>query len=259
MKKKAVIIEDEVVAAENLERLVTSIDKDINIIAVLQTVEESVEWFKENEHPDIVFMDIHLADGESFAIFNETEIRSPIIFTTAYDEYALKAFDVNSVDYLLKPINARSLNRALKKLEKISFQDNNNDIVEQIIQSINQTKTNYKKHFLIPHRDKLIPLPVDDIAYVFSEMKVANVVSFDNKKYTIDTSLDEMMRQLDPSRFFRANRQFIVSHRSIADLSIWFGGKLAVNLSVPTHERIIVSRAKNNEFKEWYMENDDLV
>lgn len=259
MKKKAVIIEDEVVAAENLERLVTSIDKDINIIAVLQTVEESVEWFKENEHPDIVFMDIHLADGESFAIFNETEIRSPIIFTTAYDEYALKAFDVNSVDYLLKPINARSLNRALKKLEKVSFQDNNNDIVEQIMQSINQTKTNYKKHFLIPHRDKLIPLPVDDIAYVFSEMKVANVVSFDNKKYTIDTSLDDMMRQLDPSRFFRANRQFIVSHRSIADLSIWFGGKLAVNLSVPTHERIIVSRAKNNEFKEWYMENDDLV
>lgn len=259
MKKKAVIIEDEVVAAENLERLVTSIDKDINIIAVLQTVEESVEWFKENEHPDIVFMDIHLADGESFAIFNETEIRSPIIFTTAYDEYALKAFDVNSVDYLLKPINARSLNRALKKLEKVSFQDNNNDIVEQIMQSINQTKTNYKKHFLIPHRDKLIPLPVDDIAYIFSEMKVANVVSFDNKKYTIDTSLDDMMRQLDPSRFFRANRQFIVSHRSIADLSIWFGGKLAVNLSVPTHERIIVSRAKNNEFKEWYMENDDLV
>lgn len=259
MKKKAVIIEDEVVAAENLERLVTSIDKDINIIAVLQTVEESVEWFKENEHPDIVFMDIHLADGESFSIFNETEIRSPIIFTTAYDEYALKAFDVNSVDYLLKPINARSLNRALKKLEKVSFQDNNNDIVEQIMQSINQTKTNYKKHFLIPHRDKLIPLPVDDIAYIFSEMKVANVVSFDNKKYTIDTSLDDMMRQLDPSRFFRANRQFIVSHRSIADLSIWFGGKLAVNLSVPTHERIIVSRAKNNEFKEWYMENDDLV
>lgn len=259
MKRKAVIIEDEVVAAENLERLVTSINKDINIIAVLQTVEESVEWFKENEHPDIVFMDIHLADGESFAIFNETEIRSPIIFTTAYDEYALKAFDVNSVDYLLKPINARSLNRALKKLEKVSFQDNNNDIVEQIMQSINQTKTNYKKHFLIPHRDKLIPLPVDDIAYIFSEMKVANVVSFDNKKYTIDTSLDDMMRQLDPSRFFRANRQFIVSHRSIADLSIWFGGKLAVNLSVPTHERIIVSRAKNNEFKEWYMENDDLV
>ena len=259
MKRKAVIIEDEVVAAENLERLVTSIDKDINIIAVLQTVEESVEWFKENEHPDIVFMDIHLADGESFSIFNETEIRSPIIFTTAYDEYALKAFDVNSVDYLLKPINARSLNRALKKLEKVSFQDNNNDIVEQIMQSINQTKTNYKKHFLIPHRDKLIPLPVDDIAYIFSEMKVANVVSFDNKKYTIDTSLDDMMRQLDPSRFFRANRQFIVSHRSIADLSIWFGGKLAVNLSVPTHERIIVSRAKNNEFKEWYMENDDLV
>ncbi len=259
MNKRAVIVEDEVVAAQNLERLIASIDKNIRIIAVLQSVEESVEWFEENEHPDVVFMDIHLADGDSFAIFDETQIRSPIIFTTAYDEYALKAFDVNSVDYLLKPINAKSLERALSKLEKISFQDNNNDIVAQIMQSINQTKSNYKKHFLIPHRDKLLPLAVDDIAYVYSEMKAANVVCFDGKKYMIDTSLDEMLRQLDPTKFYRANRQYIVSHKSIADLSIWFGGKLAVNLKVPTHERIIVSRAKNNEFKEWYMENDNLI
>ncbi len=256
---RAVIIEDEVVAAQNLERLVASVDENIKIIAVLQSVEESVEWFKENnKHPDIVFMDIHLADGESFAIFNETEIRSPIIFTTAYDEYALKAFDVNSVDYLLKPISAKTLDRALKKLEKVSFQDNNSDIVAQIMESINQTKATYKKHFLIPYRDKLIPLAVDDIAYVFSEMKMANIVCYDGSKYVLDTSLDEMMRQLDPTRFYRANRQYIVSHRAISDLSIWFGGKLAVNLKVQTQERIIVSRAKNNEFKEWYMENDDL-
>lgn len=253
---KAVIVEDEVVAAQNLERIIASINKNIEIEAVLQSVEESVEWFEENEHPDVVFMDIHLADGDSFAIFDSTVIRCPIIFTTAYDEYALKAFDVNSIDYILKPISAKSLSKALDKLKNLTHQDNNAELMSRIMQSINETKKSYKKHFLIPHRDKLIPLPVDDIAYIYSEQKAANIVCYNSANYIIDTSLDELMRQLDPERFYRANRQYIVSHRSVADLSVWFGGKLSVNLSVPTPERIIVSRAKNNEFKEWYMDKD---
>lgn len=254
---KAVIVEDEVVAAQNLERILASIDKTIEIEAVLQSVEESVEWFDANEHPDVVFMDIHLADGDSFAIFDATEIRCPIIFTTAYDEYALKAFDVNSIDYLLKPIDAKSLSKALRKLEQLAFQNNNSDLVSQIMQSIHRSKKNYKKHFLIPYRDKLIPLPVDDIAFVYSEMKAAKIVCFDKKEYLLDTSLDQLLIQLDPAKFYRANRQYIVAHRAVADLSIWFGGKLAVNLSVPTQERIIVSRAKNDEFKTWYTENEN--
>lgn len=255
---RAVIVEDEVVAAENLERIIASIDDKIVIETVLQSVEESIEWFEENEHPDVVFMDIHLADGDSFAIFDETEIRCPIIFTTAYDEYALKAFEVNSIDYILKPINARSLKKALDKLEQIIFKDNNSDLVSQIMQSINKTRISYKKHFLIPFRDKLIPLPVDDIAYIYSENKAANIICYDGSEHMMDISLDELLRQLDPTKFYRANRQYIVSHGSVVDLSVWFGGKLAVNLNVPTQERIIVSRAKNNEFKEWYMENDNL-
>lgn len=254
---KAVIVEDEVVAAQNIERILNSLDKNIVIEAVLQSVEESVEWFDANDHPDVVFMDIHLADGDSFAIFDATEIRCPIIFTTAYDEYALKAFEVNSIDYLLKPIDAGSLSRALTKLEQFSFQNNNSDLVSQIMQSIEQSRKSYKKHFLIPYRDKLIPLAVDDIAYIYSEMKAANIVCFDKKEFVLDTSLDELLRQLDPTKFYRANRQYIVSHRAVADLSIWFGGKLAVNLSVPTNERIIVSRAKNNEFKTWFTENEN--
>lgn len=255
---RAVIVEDEVVAAQNLERIIASIDDKIVIETVLQSVEESIEWFEENEHPDVVFMDIHLADGDSFAIFDETEIRCPIIFTTAYDEYALKAFEVNSIDYILKPINARSLKKALDKLEQIIFKDNNSDLVSQIMQSINKTRISYKKHFLIPFRDKLIPLPVDDIAYIYSENKAANIICYDGSEHMMDISLDELLRQLDPTKFYRANRQYIVSHGSVVDLSVWFGGKLAVNLNVPTQERIIVSRAKNNEFKEWYMENDNL-
>lgn len=255
---RAVIVEDEVVAAQNLERIIASIDDKIVIETVLQSVEESIEWFEENEHPDVVFMDIHLADGDSFAIFDETEIRCPIIFTTAYDEYALKAFEVNSIDYILKPINARSLKKALDKLEQIIFKDNNSDLVSQIMQSINKTRINYKKHFLIPFRDKLIPLPVDDIAYIYSENKAAKIICYDGSEHMMDISLDELLRQLDPTKFYRANRQYIVSHGSVLDLSVWFGGKLAVNLNVPTQERIIVSRAKNNEFKEWYMDNNSL-
>lgn len=255
---RAVIVEDEVVAAQNLERIIESIDENIVIEAVLQSVEESVEWFEENEHPDVVFMDIHLADGDSFVIFDKTEIRCPIIFTTAYDEYALKAFDVNSIDYVLKPIDAKSLSKSLDKLKKLTPQNNNAELMSRIMVAIDETKKSYKRHFLIPHRDKLIPLAVNDIAYIYSEMKSASIVCYDGKKHLMDTSLDELMRQLDPTRFYRANRQYIVAHRSIADLSIWFGGKLSVNLSVPSPERIIVSRAKNNEFKEWYMDNENV-
>lgn len=254
---KAVIIEDEFVAVQSLERLIKITDESIDIIAVLQSVEESIEWFSMNPHPDIVFMDIHLADGDSFSIFEKTDIHSPIIFTTAYDEYALKAFEVNSMDYLLKPINKKKLEKALDKWKRFSFKDNNSDMVVQIVESIRKTKDTYKRHFLIPYKDKLIPLPVDDIAFIYSEYKTAKIVCFNQQKYSMDVSLDEFYRQLNPASFFRANRQFIVSHRAIEDMSVWFGGKLSINLSVEMPDKIIVSRARSTEFKNWYMQNAD--
>lgn len=252
---KAVIVEDEFVAAQTLERLINTADERIQIVAVLQSVEESIEWFSQNPHPDVVFMDIHLADGESFSIFEKIEIRCPIIFTTAYDEYALKAFEVNSIDYLLKPITKKSLEKALGKLTRFSFNNNNAKIVSQIVETIRGAKNPYKNHFLIPHKDKLIPLPTEEIAFVYAELKMSKIFCFDKKGYTLDMSLDELCRQLNPSLFFRANRQYIVSHRAITDMSMWFGGKLSVNLSVNTPEKIIVSRARTTNFKEWYMQN----
>lgn len=252
---KAVIVEDEFVAARSLERLIRTSNRGIDVVAILQSVEESVEWFSLNFHPDVVFMDIHLADGDSFAVFEKTDIRCPVIFTTAYDEYALKAFEVNSIDYLLKPITKKNLEKALDKLAHFSFGGGNADIVSQIVQSIRETKTSYKKYFLIPHKDKIIPLSAEEIAYIYSELKMAKIVCFNNQTYSIDQSLDELLRQLNPSLFFRANRQYIVSHRAVNDLSVWFGGKLSVNLSVATPERIIISRARSGEFKDWYMEN----
>jgi two-component system LytT family response regulator len=250
---KAVIVEDEFAAAQNLKRLMKSVDESIEIIAVLQNVDESIEWFSANAMPDVVFMDIHLADGDSFSIFKSIDIRCAIIFTTAYDQYALKAFEVNSVDYLLKPISRKSLEKALEKLKNFSPGNNSADAIERIMKSINQVGKQQRKSFLIPVKDKLIPVSSDDIAYVYSINKKAAITCFSKREYTIDTSLDDFLKQLDPGLFFRANRQFIISHRAVADLSMWFDGKLAVNLSVAVPERIIVSRARSAEFKKWYM------
>lgn len=249
---KAVIVEDELIAAQSLQRLINQTDEDIEILTVLQSVEESIEWFSENTPPDLVFMDIHLADGSSFSIFEKVHVDCPIIFTTAYDEYSLKAFEVNSIDYLLKPINQKNLSRALGKLKNLTYREDNKEQVAQLLAAMKESKQTFKSHFLIPHKDKLLPLAVDKIAYIFSEYKMAKLVTFNNLSFVLDSSLDEIFKSLDPSLFFRANRQFIVSHRAINDMSIWFNGKLSVNLSVTTPEKIIVSRAKVSEFKEWY-------
>lgn len=250
-----VIVEDEYLAARNLERMIESVDGSMKVVAVLQSVEESIEWFSLNSSPDIVFMDIHLADGDVFSVFEEVEILSPIIFTTAYDDYALKAFEVNSIDYLLKPIGKQALEKALNKLNRLSSKQDNRELVSRIVESIGESKSSYKRHFLIPCKDKLIPLAITEIAYIYTEYKMMRIVSFSGKRFNLEGTLDELMSCLDPAQFFRANRQYIVSHQAIVDLTVWFGGKLAVNLSVETPDRIIVSRARNRDFRNWYMDN----
>jgi len=250
-----VIIEDEVVAAQRLERLTLKIRPEYNIVATLQTIEEAVEWFSQNPSPELIFMDIHLADGSSFAIFEKVQIESPVIFVTAYSEHALNAFDVNGIDYLLKPINIERLTQAIVKFEKFGNSTTNPKLISDLIATLQVSQNKSKTHFLIPYKDKLIPLAIEDIAYIIAEFKIARVVTYDKHNYTIDHSLEELTKQLDPHDFFRANRQYIVAHKSIRDLSVWFGGKLAVNLKVPIDERIIVSKAKVSEFKIWYTRN----
>jgi two-component system response regulator LytT len=253
MKMNAVIVEDEIVAAQNLERLLISIDENIHITTVLQSVDQSIEWFSTHPMPDVVFMDIHLADGDSFSIFKRVDVDCPIIFTTAYDQYALKAFEVNSIDYLLKPISKNSLQKAINKLHTLSGNRNNVAIIHQLLSSINQNDNAYKKSFLIPFKDKLIPVSSDEIAFVYAENKKAVISCFNKQEYTMDTSLDDFLSQLDPDLFFRANRQFIIAHKAVSHLTVWFDGKLAIHLLVDTPEKIIVSRARSAEFKNWYI------
>lgn len=247
---KALIIEDESIAAQALELLVKETDPEIEILAVLQTIEESVEWFEEQPMPDLVFMDIHLADGSSFAIFDKVDITCPIIFTTAYDEYALKAFEVNSIDYLLKPINKSDLERALNKYKSLASKMDKTALGGLLAQMEGMRKK-YKTCFLVPERDKLIPLATGNIAYVFIDTKTVKAITMDGHTYYLNQTLDEIMTQLDPEQFFRANRQFIISRPSVKDLSVWFGNKLAINLKVPVPEKIIVSKARVGEFKNW--------
>lgn len=249
---KAIIIEDEKRAANHLIRLIQEMDADIEIIAELQSINQSVKWFCENAMPDVVFLDIHLADGSSFEIFKEINIESPIIFTSAYDEYALKAFGVNSIDYLLKPINKVDLQRALTKIQNLSRtpKSDNSKLLKVLLEKLS-SESSYKKALLVSHKDKLIPLATKDIAYFYTEYKIVKAVTFSNTNYIIDDSLDTILQQLSPNDFFRINRQYIVSRTAVKDVSIWFSGRLALNLTVNTPERIYVSRSNCTEFKQW--------
>jgi len=250
---KSVIVEDEIVAAQKLERLIKQLASDIKVIAVLQTVEESIDWFSLHEAPDLVFMDIHLADGSAFSIFEKVQIQCPIIFTTAYDEYALKAFEVNSIDYLLKPINEKNFEHAITKFRSLKATGaNNNDMISGIIAAFNESKIGKKTSFLIPQKDKLIPLAMDKIACFYTENKMVKIIAMNQETYNLDNSLEEIYIQLDPSEFFRANRQYIVSHKAIRDISIWFGGKLSINMMMTVPDKIVVSKARVAEFKLWF-------
>lgn len=252
---RTVIIEDEVVAARALETLVCEVFPDLIVSAVLQSVDESVEWFRENAMPDLVFMDIHLADGSSFSIFDEVDVACPVIFTTAYDEYALKAFEVNSIDYLLKPINKKDLERAIAKFRNISrMAGDTQKMMARLLADIRSGSPAYKSSFLISEKDKLVPLSVNDIAYIYVDAKMVAAVTFDDRRRYLEQSLNEVMEQLDPHDFYRANRQFIVSRQAIKDISMWFGSKLAINLSVATPERVYISKARVREFKNWLTE-----
>ena len=247
---KILIIEDEVLAAQTLQKLLCELKPEAEIIDVLETVEESIEWFENNEMPDLLFLDIHLADGSSFAIFEKIDITCPIIFTTAYDEYALKAFEVNSIDYLLKPINKKDLRHAMEKYRTLVV---GRTQMQKFMMQMEPQQRRYRSCFLMPERDKLLPLPVSDIAYIYIDFKMAKIVTFDRKEFLINTTLDDLMELLDPDHFFRANRQYIVSRRAIKDITIWFGSKLVVNLIVEVPEKIVISKAKVSDFKNWFL------
>lgn len=246
---KTLIIEDETAAALNLKRMLAAADPQIEILAVLDTVMDSVEWFRHNEQPDLVFMDIHLADGQAFNIFDRVEVTAPIVFATAYDRYALDAFKVNSIDYLLKPIKTADLQRALNKFKRLT-QSERREYTRRVNEALSSPQT--MQAFLIPQRDKLIPLEIEKIAYCYTSSEKVVAVTYDGITLPLDRSLDQLSAVLPAHDFFRANRQFIVARSAIVDISVWFGSRVTLNLSVKTPERIVVSKVRTPEFKRWF-------
>lgn len=244
---KALIIEDETAAARNLAAILRQAAPDMEIVATLESVEESVEWLRSNPHPDLLFMDIHLADGDSFRIFDAVEITAPVIFTTAYDQYALEAFKVNSIDYLLKPLNASDVGRALSKLHRLT------SVERRDYGSRVRTMAASRREdvFLVHVRDKIIPLQCEQIAYCYTSNEKVTACGFDGTVYPMAKTLEALQTLLPEVDFFRANRQFIVSRRAVKEIAVWFGSRLLLHLVVETPERIIISKARVPEFKAW--------
>jgi DNA-binding LytR/AlgR family response regulator len=250
---KALVIEDEILASKHLLQVLEEVG-NISVLSVLDSITETVEWFRTNQQPDIVFMDIHLADGSAFEIFKHADITCPIVFTTAYDEYALKAFKVNSIDYLLKPIEPADVQAALKKLKELSGSENMKSALKDFITSYGKT-SKYRKHFLISSKgDKLIPVQTSDLAFFYINAGVVKAFSPDGKAYIFDYTLDELEEMLDPELFFRANRQYIISRTAIRDIDLWFNSRLSVNLKIAVPEKILISKARISEFKKWFGE-----
>lgn len=248
---KAIIIEDETTAANSLKAVLSQNSVvNIEVIAELESIEESVEYFGSSPQPDIIFMDIQLADGTAFKIFEQVNIEVPVVFTTAYDEYALQAFQVCSIDYLLKPITLVSLERALNKFLLLSQAEREEHIrhTNDIIQNRNSVKK-----LLIMLADKFYALEMEDIYFFHTSQEKVTAYTADGRMHRVDRTLDMLSEQVDRDLFFRANRQFIISRKAIKDVELWSGSRLSVNLLLHVPERIIISKAKVSLFKQWFM------
>lgn len=247
--RRVVIVEDETAAAVNLRSMLMAIDPLTEVVATLESVEEGVEFFTQPFDADVVFMDIHLADGESFRIFQSVDIKVPIIFTTAYDEYALQAFKVNSVDYLLKPFKEEDLRRALDKLDRLTGAERAEER-ERRDKMVAEAQPSVET-MLVRYKDKIIPVKMDDVAFFYTFAERVTLTTLEGITYPVDKTLEALSGQLPTDRFFRANRQFIVSRNAVKDIAVWFGSRLALNLTIETPERIIISKARVPEFKAW--------
>ncbi|NLJ44222.1 MAG: response regulator transcription factor [Bacteroidales bacterium] len=245
---RILIVEDETAAFENLVDILRELDPEIEVAGNTESIKQTIRWLKSNPLPDLILMDIHLSDGSAFEIFRNIVLEIPVIFTTAYDEYAIEAFKVNSIDYLLKPVKTADLKRALDKFRRLSRQD----VLKYIAQLAQVAPlAKFKDKILIPVKDKLMPVDMKEISFFYTTEKNTRVYLKNGKSYHYSKTLDQIEVMLNPSDFIRANKQFIVSRDSVKNLTIWFDSRLLLTLDVEPPERIYVSKNKAAEFKAW--------
>jgi len=248
---KVIIIEDEKPSARRLQRMLNALHVEAE--TMLHSVEESIEWFQNNEHPDLIFLDIQLSDGLSFEIFEAIEIKSAIIFTTAYDEYALQAFKLNSIDYLLKPIDDEELEKAVNKYKDRSFEKQsvtlNFDDIKKLL--ANPIDREYKKRFSIKVGQHLKLINIDDIECFYSENKGTYLYTTEGRNYLLDTTLEQLEDELEPQTFFRINRKFVVNIHAIKDMISYTNSRLQIKLNSYNEQDVIVARERVKDFKVW--------
>ncbi|MGN8071292.1 LytR/AlgR family response regulator transcription factor [Mucilaginibacter sp. 22184] len=248
--KKILILEDEQLNADRIQRLMLNIRPNAVILDILTSVKKTVDWLAENEDPDLILMDIRLADGVSFEVFNLADVKCPVIFTTAYDEYAVQAFKYNSIDYLLKPVEKDELEAAIAKFENSvqrSYQQS--PLIEELLRQM-QPKT-YRTRFFLPYRDGYRKVNIEDIAFFYSHLTITYANLFNGKQMVVPQTLETLEQELEPKNFFRVNRQYILHANSIEKVHNYFNGKLKLRVKNCTDEEIIVSRTKAPLFKSW--------
>jgi len=251
---KAIIIEDEHSAVLNLAHILTKFDPNIQILETIDSVSDAIDFLKNETQYDVIFMDIHLADGNSFEIFKEIEPVSPIIFTTAYDQYAIQAFKVNSIDYLLKPIREIELQNALNKLKKLHSTSASTFSPEQVrglLDLLSEKKKAYRQSFLVKKGDTLKPIATNEFAYFYIENGIVRGTTTEQTTYHLDGKLEDLENDLNPKDFFRVNRQYLVCRGAIQKLTIYFNGRLIVNVLPESKDQIIVSKATVPKLKAW--------
>jgi DNA-binding LytR/AlgR family response regulator len=247
---RVLIIEDERLAATRLEELIKTFLPEAEIFDRLDSISSAVQWLQKEKAPDLIFCDIELADGQSFKIFEQVKVDSPIIFTTAYDQYAIKAFKLNSIDYLLKPVDATELEQAIRKFQT---QKNHPPLeLSQLRQLLQPQESRFKSRFMVKIGEKILSVPTEDVAFFFSAEKATFMQLNDSKKkFIVDYTLDQVEEMLDPGRFFRLNRKYIASFSSIAEIYSYSNSRLKIKLSGNDDPDILISREKVGLFKKW--------
>jgi DNA-binding LytR/AlgR family response regulator len=249
---KVVIVEDEHLTAQRLQAMLNKYDPSIEVVAEIPSVAEAVEWFKSNPDPDLIFMDIHLEDGQSFSIFETINLDIPVVFTTAYDDYMVQAFKVNSVDYLMKPLNFEELTQAIGKYKRLFTQRTEKTAnVEMLLQALKNKEPEYKSRFLVSIGSRLKAIEVPDIQYFYSACKVTFLVTKDNQRFPIDYSLDRLALMLNPKEYYRINRQMMIRLGAIAQMHVYAKGRIQLELTPALKEDVFVSLDRVVEFKEW--------
>ncbi len=248
------IIEDEPLAATKLAEMLADCNETFKVVATLSSIESSVAWLQTHQHPVLIFSDIEIADGLSFDIFRQVEVKCPIIFTTAYDQYAIEAFEVNSIDYLLKPIKPKKLHQSLEKFQQMQSnfaQQNLQTKLEELTALVKGGETMYKSRFLVKNGQRIQAIKVAQIAYFYSQDKLTLLMTHEGQKFPVDYSLDELANLLDPVQFFKLNRKVIAHIDSTHTIHPYFKGRLKVELAPPFEEEVIISAERTPLFKVW--------